>query len=218
MVFCSWDSPGKNTGVGCHFLLHICIYIYTYIYVSATLKSTIQTSNGKYVLKLQGSFREPKSKNAEADWSQEVQGYAETRKLSSSLSLNSPPLSECVNHFSLHTSSCFSIAQTREPGYQVHSHLREPWVSRLISFPGLWEGAPAWLTLDRCSPLTHVVQIWLPQLSPFGTGQSSLQRSKNPCLGRKPNSYLPSGAERVVGDKFHYSLVLVLPFRVNSEA
>ena len=24
---CPWDSPGKNTGVGCHFLLQ-CIYIY----------------------------------------------------------------------------------------------------------------------------------------------------------------------------------------------
>ena len=24
-----WDSPGKNTGVGCHFPLHI--YIYTHI-------------------------------------------------------------------------------------------------------------------------------------------------------------------------------------------
>ena len=23
-----WNSPGKNTGVGCHFLLHICVYIY----------------------------------------------------------------------------------------------------------------------------------------------------------------------------------------------
>ena len=21
-LLCSWDSPGKNTGVGCHFLLH----------------------------------------------------------------------------------------------------------------------------------------------------------------------------------------------------
>ena len=30
------------------------IYIYIYIYVSATLKKTIQTSNGKYVQKLQG--------------------------------------------------------------------------------------------------------------------------------------------------------------------
>ena len=22
LLFCPWDSPGKNTGVGCHFLLH----------------------------------------------------------------------------------------------------------------------------------------------------------------------------------------------------
>ena len=26
------DSPGKNTGVGCHALLHICMYIHTYIH------------------------------------------------------------------------------------------------------------------------------------------------------------------------------------------
>ena len=25
-LFCSWDSPGKNTGVGCHFLLQ-CIKV-----------------------------------------------------------------------------------------------------------------------------------------------------------------------------------------------
>ena len=37
-LLCPWNSPGKNTGVGCHCLLHIyiCIYmyvcIYTYIY------------------------------------------------------------------------------------------------------------------------------------------------------------------------------------------
>ena len=24
-VLCPWDSPGKNTGVGCHFLLHHCL-------------------------------------------------------------------------------------------------------------------------------------------------------------------------------------------------
>ena len=24
-LLCPWDSPGKNTGVGCHFLLHITI-------------------------------------------------------------------------------------------------------------------------------------------------------------------------------------------------
>ena len=34
---CPWDSPGKNTGVGCHFLLHynnivFCIYFYNYHY------------------------------------------------------------------------------------------------------------------------------------------------------------------------------------------
>ena len=23
MLLCPWDSPGKNTGVGCHFLLHV---------------------------------------------------------------------------------------------------------------------------------------------------------------------------------------------------
>ena len=32
-----WDSPGKNTGVGCHFLLirlYMYIYIYIYIYIT----------------------------------------------------------------------------------------------------------------------------------------------------------------------------------------
>ena len=31
-----WDSPGKNTGVGCHFLhtyIHICIHIYTQVHI-----------------------------------------------------------------------------------------------------------------------------------------------------------------------------------------
>ena len=31
-----WDSPSKNTGVGCHFLLHRCTtkwFIYTYMYI-----------------------------------------------------------------------------------------------------------------------------------------------------------------------------------------
>jgi len=23
MLLCSWDFPGKNTGVGCHFLIHV---------------------------------------------------------------------------------------------------------------------------------------------------------------------------------------------------
>ena len=25
-LLCSWDSPGKNTGVGCHFLLNACMH------------------------------------------------------------------------------------------------------------------------------------------------------------------------------------------------
>ena len=29
---CPWDSPGKNTGVGCHFLLQY-IYVYTHIFI-----------------------------------------------------------------------------------------------------------------------------------------------------------------------------------------
>ena len=33
-----WDSPGKNTGVGCHFLLQW--YIYTMEYYSAIKKNT----------------------------------------------------------------------------------------------------------------------------------------------------------------------------------
>ena len=26
--FCPWDSPGENTGVGCHFLFHICAKVF----------------------------------------------------------------------------------------------------------------------------------------------------------------------------------------------
>ena len=26
-LLCPWDSPGKNTGVGCHFLLSLCLFI-----------------------------------------------------------------------------------------------------------------------------------------------------------------------------------------------
>ena len=25
-ALCPWDSPGKNTGVGCHFLLHMVVH------------------------------------------------------------------------------------------------------------------------------------------------------------------------------------------------
>ena len=27
-LLCPWDSPGKNTGVGCHFLLHFGVLVY----------------------------------------------------------------------------------------------------------------------------------------------------------------------------------------------
>ena len=30
---CPWDSPGKNTGVGCHFLLHIFMYTHIFLYI-----------------------------------------------------------------------------------------------------------------------------------------------------------------------------------------
>ena len=30
---CPWDSPGKNTGVGCHFLIHICVCVCIHIYL-----------------------------------------------------------------------------------------------------------------------------------------------------------------------------------------
>ena len=43
-LLCPWNSPGRNTGVGCHSLLqyicvyiymhvYMCVYIYTYIYI-----------------------------------------------------------------------------------------------------------------------------------------------------------------------------------------
>ena len=45
-LLCPWDSPGKNPGVGCHFLpqnthththiyvyIYVCVYIYIYIYI-----------------------------------------------------------------------------------------------------------------------------------------------------------------------------------------
>ena len=32
-LLCPWNSPGKNTGVGCHFLLHTCIYIHVHIII-----------------------------------------------------------------------------------------------------------------------------------------------------------------------------------------
>jgi len=124
-----WVAISFSIYVYIHIYVHykacIYIYIYIYIYVSATLKKTIQTSNGKYVQKLQGVSENLRAKMLK--WTG-VMKYKAMRKPGSSpsLSLNSPPLSECVNHFSLHTSSCFSIVQTREPGYQVHNHPREP--------------------------------------------------------------------------------------------
>ena len=38
---CPWDSPGKNTGVGCHFLLQdsALVYLFIYFFITATLSS-----------------------------------------------------------------------------------------------------------------------------------------------------------------------------------
>ena len=33
-----WDSPGKNTGVGCHFLLQLCIYLWEIQWCIPSLK------------------------------------------------------------------------------------------------------------------------------------------------------------------------------------
>ena len=38
-----WDTPGKNTGVGCHFLLQV-QYIYTMEYYSAIEKNTFESA------------------------------------------------------------------------------------------------------------------------------------------------------------------------------
>ena len=57
-LLCPWDSPGKNTGVGCHFLLHCHLFslyiiacisffielwlIYSVVPISATWENVIQ--------------------------------------------------------------------------------------------------------------------------------------------------------------------------------
>ena len=48
-LFCPWDSPGKNTGVGCYVLLQEIfptqhLYIYTYIHI----KNTARLSTSKF--------------------------------------------------------------------------------------------------------------------------------------------------------------------------
>ena len=52
-VLCPWDFPGKNTGVGCHFLLHvyfIYMHVHFYIYIIYTDKETFATFNNMCVL------------------------------------------------------------------------------------------------------------------------------------------------------------------------
>ena len=43
-LLCPWDFPGKNTGVGCHFLFqyiykyrYICVYIYIFVCISVSV-------------------------------------------------------------------------------------------------------------------------------------------------------------------------------------
>ena len=130
-----------------------------------------------------------------------VRKYKATRKPGSS-----PPPSLSIPLPSLNV--WIISLSTPAPASQLHkpenllpsSQSPEGTLSLLVDFIPWVVGRNSCLAhLGQMFTPTHVVQIWLPQLSPFGTGQSSLQRSKNHCLGRKPNSYLPFGAERVVG-------------------
>ena len=84
-----WVAISFSIYVYIHIYVHYKAYIYIYIYICQWY-SEKNYSNQQWEIcsKTTRSFREPKSKNAEVDWSQEVQGYAETRKLSFSLSLS----------------------------------------------------------------------------------------------------------------------------------
>ena len=46
----SWDSPGKNTGVGCHFLLqHTYVHTYIYMYVCTYIHTYINLPKFHYM-------------------------------------------------------------------------------------------------------------------------------------------------------------------------
>ena len=45
---CPWNSTGKNSGVGCHSLLHIYIYIYMYTYTHTYIYTYIYTPTYMY--------------------------------------------------------------------------------------------------------------------------------------------------------------------------
>ena len=37
-LLCPWDSPGKNTGVGCHFLLQVCAQDFAALFTNKNVK------------------------------------------------------------------------------------------------------------------------------------------------------------------------------------
>ena len=84
-----FPSPYMYIYIYMYIIKHVYIYIYIYIYICQCYsKKNYSNQQWEICSKTTRSSREPKSKNAEVDWSHEVQGYAETRKLSFSLSLS----------------------------------------------------------------------------------------------------------------------------------
>ena len=46
-VLCPWDSPGKNTGVGCHFLLHFLKCLNVNCLADTILQQVVDGSNNR---------------------------------------------------------------------------------------------------------------------------------------------------------------------------
>ena len=56
-LLCLWDFPGKNTGVGCHFLLHASIQLLSHVRLFATpwtaeCQTSLSITNSQSLLKL----------------------------------------------------------------------------------------------------------------------------------------------------------------------
>ena len=69
MLLCPWDSPGKDTGGGCHFLLqeYICVRVYTHAHIYRYL-STYVPNIYLYLHLFVGYYFSPVPNLEEVDW------------------------------------------------------------------------------------------------------------------------------------------------------
>lgn len=165
-----------------------------------------KTSNERFGTKPGGSFTEPKGRSPDANWSQEVEGKVETRKLF--ISFNSPfflPKPAPASY--LHT-----LENTASNRIQVYKHLKKHRLSLLTSFQSLRKRYFSWPNLDQKLPLgLHCMTMPAP-----------LDGSeKAEPLFRDTAQYVAASAISCIfqGGKAHYKHVLVLTLKVvHSEA